>query len=238
MTEPARPKRFYKDVTVTPHEGRYAIALDGRKAKTLGRYVLSAPTQALADSVAGEWAAQGEHIDRNTMPLTGMLSAALDGGVSEAKEWRDEVLNYLGSDLICYRADGPEKLVSRQAEVWDPFIEFMRREFGAILVTTSGVVAVSQPDASIVAVRSRLSRETPETLFAMMVATAISGSAVLALALWNNAEAAETLFAASRVDEWFQEESWGVDEEAKAREERLRTDFLKAAEFLALLRAD
>lgn len=237
MSEAARPKRFYKDVCVVAHEGRHAVALDGRIAKTVDRKALSAPTLALAEAVAREWAGQGERIDRASMPLTAMLSAALDTGEAGADEWREEIVGYLGTDLVCYRAESPQALAERQAHVWNPYVEFMRRAFGAILMTTAGIVAVPQPDASLGAVRAALSKETPETLFALRIATAISGSAALALALWKGEAGAEALFEASRVDERFQEERWGADEEAKAREERLRADFLKAAEFLALLRA-
>lgn len=234
MNTAARPRRFYKDVSVVPHEDRHAIALDGRLAKTRRRHILAAPTLALGEAVAIEWAGQGEHIDRASMPLTGMLSAAIDGGAGEAQKWREEVVNYLTSDLVCYRADAPDALAERQADIWDRYIEFMRREFGAILVTTTGILAVPQADASLSAVRAELQKQTPETLFALQIATAISGSAVLALALLKEADSPQTLFEASRIDERFQEERWGVDDKAKAREDRLRADFLKTAEFLAL----
>lgn len=237
MREAVRPKRFYKDVLAVPHEGRHAIALDGRIAKTMGRKALAAPTLALAEAVAAEWAGQGEHMDRASMPLTAMLSAAIDSGEDGASQWREEIVGYLGSDLVCYRADAPQALAERQADIWDPYVEFMRLEFGAILMTTAGIVAVPQADASLSAVRTALANETPETLFALRIATAISGSAVLALALWKGESGAQTLFEASRIDERFQEERWGADEEAKAREEQLRADFLKGAEFLSLLEA-
>lgn len=236
MSETVRPKRFYKEASVVPHEGRHAIALDGRMAKTMGRNVLCAPTATLADAVALEWADQGDEIDRATMPLTGMLSAAIDAHDDDAEAWREEILKYLGSDLVCYRADTVEKLSARQAAIWDPYVEFMRTEFGAMLVITTGIMAVPQPDASLTAVRSVLSKVASEELFALQIATAIAGSAVLALALWKNLEDAETIFEASRIDERFQEERWGVDEEAKAREDRLKADFLTVARFLSLLK--
>lgn len=237
MSEAAGPKRFYKDVAVVEQADRYAIALDGRIAKTVGRRSLAAPTRALAQAVAAEWRGQGEHISRASMPLTAMLSAAIDASESDAQAWREEIVNYLGSDLVCYRADEPEALAARQAEIWDPYIEFMRRVFGAILITTAGIIAVPQADASLTAVRAALEKETPERLFALQIATAISGSAVLALALWKGEADPGALFEASRVDERFQEGRWGVDDEAKAREERLYGDFMKAAEFLSLLDA-
>lgn len=236
MSETVGPKRFYKDVATVLHEDRHAIALDDRLAKTMGRNVLSAPGLALANAVVAEWAGQGEHIDRASMPLTGLLSASIDGSDADAEQWREEIVKYLGSDLVCYRVAEPDKLASRQAAVWGPYVEFLREEFGAILVTTVGIMAVPQADASSAAVRRSLQKASHETLFALQIATAIAGSAVLALALWKDFADAETIFEASRVDERFQEEQWGVDEEAKAREDRLKADFLTVARFLTLLK--
>ncbi len=236
MTEAVRIKRFYKDVAVAPQAGRYGVWLDGRMAKTRSGALLLAPTDALAAAIAEEWAAQGEHIVRRTMPLTGMQSAAIDGAATAA-DWLEEIVNYLGSDLVCYRAVAPQALAERQAEVWDPYLTFLRQEFGATLITTEGIAAVPQSAAAVSAVRAALKDEPPELLFALQIATAIAGSAVLSLALWRRAFDAEAIFKASRVDERFQEEQWGADEDAQAREAGLWSDFLTVARFLSLLGA-
>lgn len=235
MNKSIRIKRFYKEVSVAPEHDRFAIKLDGRSAKTPGRQLLIAPTKRLALAIAEEWRSQGEEIDQRAMPLCGMLTASIDGGAGALDGWRDEILKFMGTDLVCYRAEAPSALVRRQAEVWDFYLDFMREMFGAPLVKTAGIVAVGQPDAALSAVRRALEKEKPETLFALQIATAIAGSAVLALAVWKVAASAEDAFEASRVDERFQEEKWGVDEEAKAREARLRQDFLTAARFLSLI---
>ncbi|WP_411818082.1 ATP12 family chaperone protein [Hyphococcus sp. DH-69] len=234
-TEEPKPKRFYETVSVQETDGRFEILLDGRVAKTLGGKALAAPNADLAAAVMNEWDAQKDHIDRKTMRLTGILSAAIDGGKKGRKEWIDEILSYLGSDLVCYRADMPEALNKAQAACWEPYIDFMRNEFGAMLVSTTGVVAIGQPDATFSTMRKVLEAEPSERLFALQIATAISGSAVLAMALWKGFKDAEEIFNASRVDEHFQQERWGVDDEAKAREEVLRNDFLTTANFLSLL---
>lgn len=234
MSEQVPIKRFYKDVSIAPQDGRFAIRLDGRSARTPGRKSLSATTQALAETVAQEWRNQKAEIDQRSMPISGMLTASIDGGASARDGWRDEVLKFLGTDLVCYRATSPEALAARQAEIWDPYLDFMRACFGAPLVKTTGIVAVSQPDAAISALRRALEGEKPETLFGLQVATAIAGSAVLALAVWKGAASPADAFAASRLDERFQEEKWGVDDEAKAREARLEEDFQTAAWFLSL----
>lgn len=228
-------KRFYTDVSLDEAGGRFEIRLDGKRARTRAKNPLSAPTKPLGEAVAAEWDAQEDRIDQSAMPLTCILSAAIDGEESAAEKWRSEILAYLGSDLVCYRAEEPAALAERQAEVWSPYLDYVRSEFGAPLVTTSGIVAVAQPEIATGAVRKALEDEAPETLFALRLATAIAGSAVLALALWRGAFAPEDVFEASRVDEHFQEERWGVDEEAKAREDRMRAEFLSVSRFLALL---
>lgn len=230
-----RIKRFYKAVSVGEESGRFQVLLDGKKARTRDKNPLAAPAKALAEALAAEWDAQADFIDQNAMPLTGILSTGIDGGEDAAEKWRDEILDYLKSDLICYRAIEPAALVRRQTESWDGYIEFMRAEFGAALIVTSGVVAVDQPQIAVDAVDKALSAQLPEILFALRLATAITGSAAMALALWRNAFAPEDIFEASRVDERFQEERWGEDDEAKARENRLRAEFMSVSRFLALL---
>jgi len=232
---PSALNRFYETVSIGAEGERFSIKLDGRTARTANRNALSAPTRSLAEAVAEEWASQIDRVAFETMPLTRLLSAAVDGDETGSLEWRNAVVKYLGSDLICYRATGPDGLVTRQAKVWDPYVDWFRQEFDAVLVVTNGVVFVGQPSDAINRADAILRQEAPETLLALKTVTSISGSAVMALALLNRAFEPEETFEASRVDERFQEEKWGVDEEAKAREEGLKTEFLAAARFLSLL---
>lgn len=236
MSENGRQiKRFYDAVSFRAERDRYVILLDGRTAQTSKRNPLSSPSEKLARAVAEEWDSQQSTINRSSMPLTGILSAAIDGGEAVLSECRQDIINYLGSDLLCYRADAPRALVSRQAEKWDPFIRWFNEAFGQTLIVTTGIVAVQQSDAILRAVNDALIHETSEAIHALRIATALSGSAVLALALWKSAFDKNEIFNASRVDEQFQAERWGTDEEASLREDRLRREFLSVAQFMTLL---
>jgi chaperone required for assembly of F1-ATPase len=236
VSQPVRIKRIYKDVAVKPQGEGYCVTLDGREARTLTRAALAAPSENLADAVAAEWDAQGELIDRQTMPLTALLSAAIDAGDAGAAQWRAEILNYLGSDLLCYRAETPAALAARQSQVWDPYIDWLGEETGAALAVTTGVTAVAQPGEAITQVARVLEAPAAFALFGIYTATKISGSAVLALALWKDAWPVDDIFAASRLDEHFQEQRWGADTEAKAREQQLQTEFAAVAEFMRLMK--
>lgn len=231
----AAPKRFYKEVTAAPSENGFGVFLDGRQARTMGRSPLAHHAKELVEAVAEEWAAQGEHIDRKTMPLTALLSVAIDGDEAARKEWAEEILSYLNSDLVCYRASKPKALVNRQHEVWDPYLDWFADHYGAPLMTVEGLIAKSQSDHALNAVRQSLEGCAPEILLGLSTATAITGSAVLALALWQNAFPAEAVFEASRLDERFQEERWGVDGEAHEREQHIKSEFEAVVSFLRLL---
>lgn len=231
----SRPKRFYKTVSVEESENGFQIFLDGRGAKTLKRFPLVAPNVELASAIMREWKAQEGNIDRYAMPLTALLSAAIDGSRKDETESAAEILNYLGADLLCYRANEPQALVERQKEVWDSYLEWFEREFSAKLKVAAGVIALSQPAETIEKIGAALEKTDAPTLLALKTATAITGSAVLALALWKSAFDPEDIFEASRLDERFQEERWGVDAEAKEREDRMRGEFAAVAQFFSLL---
>src|SRR4029077_7182479 len=147
----ARPmlkKRFYRDVGVAAAPEGFAVTLDGRPVKTPARRALAAPSQALGAALAAEWDAQADVIDPARMPLTRLANTIIDGVAAAAREVGAEIEKYLGSDLVCYRAQGPDRLVGRQARQWDPFLAFAREQLGARFEITYGVRFVTQsPDA-------------------------------------------------------------------------------------------
>jgi chaperone required for assembly of F1-ATPase len=228
-------KRFYKDASVGALDGAFAILLDGRPAKTPRRAPIAAPSRPLADAIAAEWAGAGDAVRFDDLRLTRLTATAIDLGAEQAPEWRAELARFAGSDLICYRAQGPEALLRRQRDAWDPFIAWARSELGAPFVTTQGVVAVAQPELAIDAVRRAADGLDPWRLIAAKTAAEITGSAILALALERRAFAPDAIFSASRTDEAYQAEIWGADEEAERRAARLKRDFDAAARFLELL---
>lgn len=225
-------KRFYARATT---DGALLL-LDGKPARTRAGKALEAPTRALAVAIADEWDAQGDRINLAAMPLTKHVSTAIDLAESDSAQWRGAILVYAVADLLCYRAEAPEALAERQALAWDPILAWARDALGVSLVATRGVNHVGQPAFAVRAAEAALKDADAHALVGIRTAADATGSAVIALALWKQAFETERLFAASRVDEEFQAERWGADEEAAARAESLRTEFLAAARYLDLLR--
>ena len=194
------------------------------------------PTAPLAKAVAEEWAAQGEHIQPATMPLTRLVNSAIDGALGREDAVTDDILSHAASDLLFYRADGPEGLVAQQSLYWDPVLAWARNDLGAPFVLAEGVMPVTQPQASLDRVRDRLSGFDAFGLSALHVMTALSGSALLALAVALGRLTPEEAWRAAHVDEDWQISQWGADSDAAARREQRWLDFAAAARTLYLLK--
>jgi chaperone required for assembly of F1-ATPase len=232
----AAVKRFYGNVEVREVEGgRHALTLDGRGARTPARNALSATRRALMLKVAAEWERQGETIDPADMPLTRLINAAIDGVARTMAETRAEILRYAASDLLCYRAEAPAALAARQAEAFDPVLAWAAETLGAALTVGVGVVHVQQSSQSIEALGRALEAfDEPASLAGLSAMTNLTGSALLALATAHGFLAAEEAWRAAHVDEDFQSEFWGVDEEARVRRAARRREF-EAAAVLAIM---
>lgn len=230
-----RVRKFYATVEAEERDGAFAVLLDGRPARTPARAPLALPGRELCEAVADEWRGEGDFVDFDAMMLTRLASTAIDLAPAQRGQWREEVLSLLGSDLLAYRAEAPEKLIQRQTSTWTPFIDWAESAFGARLRTTTGLARIEQPEALLAAAGAHLSAMDDWALIGVKTAAAIAGSSVLGLALQTGAFPAKEIFDASRLDERFQAERWGSDPEAAAREARIEADFMAVANWLELL---
>jgi chaperone required for assembly of F1-ATPase len=236
------PKRFYKEVTVGEAEDGFRVLLDGRPVRTPSRNFLAVPSADLAQALAEEWAAQAEHIDPGYMPLTRILNSALDGVAREIEAVAADVVKYAGSDLLCYRAGEPESLVADQSRIWDPVLAWVREAHGSHFMLAEGVMFVEQPQSAVAAFAGAVEAFAasgpgrPMRLAALHVATTLTGSAILALALACGRLDAEAAWTAAHVDEDYQIRQWGEDSEAQERRARRWHDMQAAARVLAALR--
>jgi len=234
---PRLRKRFYKDVSVGENDG---VLLDGKPVMTPARKPLAAPTRALAQALAAEWDAQKDEIDPARMPLTRLANAVIDAVAEKQRAVAAEIENYLGSDLLFYRAETPAGLIEKQAEHWDPVLEWAREKLGTRFVLAQGVVHVPQPSEALAAARAAIPSDASDAkniwrLGAVSSITSLTGSALLALALHQGARNADQVWAAAHVDEDWSAEQWGADEEAMARRATKQVDFRAAAQILGAL---
>lgn len=235
-SQPQNRKRFYAAGTVAPREnGSFGVELDGRPIKTPAGHALAVPTQALAEAIAGEWNAQGDDIVPASLPLTRLANSAIDGVAEREGEVVQDIVNYAASDLLCFRAASPAGLVANQARVWDPILAWVRTGYDAPFKVGTGVTPLDQPASSLDAVRQAISALGPFRLAALHVLTALTGSALIALAHAKRFLDTDAAWEAANVDENWQASQWGEDFEAAQRQKKRFSEFLNASRFFDLV---
>jgi len=229
-------KRFWTRAEPAETAGGYGVRLDGRAVRTPARAELRVPTHALAAEIAAEWDAQEGTIRPVTMPMTCAANAAIDRVAREADAVAEMLATYGETDLLCYRAESPAELAARQAAAWDPLLDWAESTFHARLVRTTGIMPVAQDRATLDRLHAPLRLLDIWALTAAHDLVCLSGSLVIGLAALHEVAPPETLWRTARIDETWQEEQWGRDEEAHATAERKRAEFLAAARLFRLSR--
>ncbi len=234
----ATMRRFYRQVEVRPAEdGAYAVVLDGRPVRTPEGRPLAVPAEPLARAIAGEWAAQESEVRPEAMPCTRLAATALDRVAPMREVVVAALMRFAETDLVCYRAADPPELAARQNAAWQPLVDWARRRYGAPLTVTTGILPVPQPAEALERLRAAVDELDDTELSAVQALAAATGSLLLALAVREGRIAPEQASEASQIDESFQVERWGEDDEAARRRAALKADVLGAGDFLARCRA-
>ena len=228
-------RRFWKEAQAVERDGTWGVELDGKPLRTPAREPLIVPTKSLAEAISAEWNRVEEKIDPGALPLTGLANAAVDRVAPDKEAFAQGLARYAEADLACYRAEGPSALVDRQAEHWDVLLGWGRRRFDVDFRTTSGIVHVDQPAATIDRLSHAVAALDPFRLAGLSPLVTISGSLLAALGLLEGAFTLEQAWEAATVDDRWQLEQWGSDAEAEGALANRRRDFMAAARFLELL---
>jgi chaperone required for assembly of F1-ATPase len=229
-------KRFYKEAGVGVVDGGFTVTLDGRATRTPGRVPVVVPSADIATAMAAEWAAQGKEIDPLTMPLVRLINSTIETGEAKVPALREEIVKFAGNDLLLYRAEGPDTLVGLQEASWDGALVAIARYFGVSFRPTIGILHQEQPKATLDKLAAVLEEENLFVLAALNSITTLTGSGLLAIAIWHRLLSPDEAWSAAHVDEDFQQSQWGTVEEAVTRRTRRRAEFDAAVSVLEMMR--
>jgi chaperone required for assembly of F1-ATPase len=165
-----------------------------------------------------------------------LAATAIDRVTLQRGQAIEEIVGYVGTDVVCYRADRPAELVARQAAMWQPLVDWATLRFDAPLPVTTGIAPHRPPAVVEAAFRSAVEPLDVWRLTALHAATTACGSIVIGLALTEQRLDAAGAWAAAHLDETYQIEQWGEDAEAAARRAELKRDIEATARFMDLLR--
>lgn len=225
---PEQIKRFYQEVSVRQQDGVFLVELDGRPVKSPSRRQLDLPSKTVADALAGEWRRQKEFINAGDMPVMRFAGFVSDHIVPGPQGARAEISKYARSDLLCYRADGPDRLAARQKRDWDPVLEKFERHFDIRFKVTTGIGYVDQDPQDMQRFEALLEEYDGYDLGALHLMTTLMGSACLAISVAKGWLTAEHAWSRAHLDEDFQSEFWGEDLEA-AQRRQFRFEELRVA---------
>lgn len=227
-------KRFYKEVTVEPVEGGWRVLLDGRPIRTAGGRPQRVPSRALAEALAAEWAEQGEEIDTSRFRFRDLADYAVDVVATDREEAIRSILPYGETDTLCYRAENGEALHARQLALWEPLLTAAEARWDVHFERIGGIIHRAQPEETLARMEAVLAAESDFTLAALKTLASLAASLVVALAAIPPDADAEVLWNAANLEEDWQAELWGKDQEAEARRARRLAAFAAAARFAAL----
>jgi chaperone required for assembly of F1-ATPase len=233
-TRTPKRKRFYAKAGAVEGKDGFVVTLDDKPVRTPSGRQLMVPVRAIADAIVAEWEAQQEFIDPLIMPMTRFANSVVDAVIDRVEAVTEDMAKYFESDLLFYRAGHPEALVAREAAHWDPLLFWAADTLGAHFILAEGIVHVRQPESAIAAVRAALPAD-PWSIAALHVITTLTGSALLALALSRGVVDPDQAWAAAHVDEDWNIEKWGVDEEVAAKRAARLVDFRAAVRILEAL---
>lgn len=226
-----KAKRFWKGTSVVELPTGFSVKLDERDVKTPAKADLILPTYAMAKAIAREWDAQQEEIDPHSMPVTRAANAAIDKVSQQQKEVTDIVAAYADADLLCYRAVGPISLIERQNQAWDPLLDWAEDTFGVRLQLVEGVMHAAQNQEELKKLTADVHKMDAFALTAFHELVSLSGSFVIGLATIYKRNPPQELWQIARVDEIWQNEQWGEDEEAQEAARYKESEFVQATQF-------
>ena len=230
-------KKFYKEATYKDENGLYLITLDGRTINTPANNILVCQSERLARAICDEWNAQDENIVPDKMPLTQYCYTALDYIPKHRSEIINTMMNFLDTDLVCYRTDDPADLGQLQAQNWDPFIDWFESHFDYRLATTTGLSALKHDNDAHERVLKHVHTLDHDHLTIAQSLTATCGSLVMALRFIDEQVSSEDMFNAAFVEELYQgrvydEDRYGIDPNQEKQRAKFTQDINAARIFL------
>ncbi len=224
-------KRFWKEASVVAVGDGFTVHLDGRKLRTPVKSELIVPTRVMAEAIASEWDAQLEKVDPLTMPVTRSANAAIDKVAPMHAEVSALVAAYGGTDLLCYRAESPIELIERQNRAWNPLLEWAADTLSAPLKTGIGIVHVEQDAEVLASLAKRVAEMGAFQLAAFHDLVGMSGSLIIGFATTYKLLPVSDLWRCSRIDEDWQIDKWGEDDEEITTSKGKKMGFEHAARF-------
>ncbi|KAF9477375.1 ATP12-domain-containing protein [Pholiota conissans] len=210
-------KRFWKDVGIQQRGDSLVVTLDDRALKTPSGKVLQLPlTKSLpASLIAAEWDHQETVLKPHALPMTSIVSRAVDAMNDEAtrRQVREALVKYIHTDTICFFHNNPEPLERLQSEHWTPLLDWARKTYEIEINVSNSILSIRQPAETEKKLLKVMESFDLWQMAALERATYSSKSFIIALAVVTNHLTVEEAALAASVEVNSQIERWGEVED-------------------------
>jgi len=230
-------KKNWKTVQVKEKSiNSYEILLDNNILKTPLKNELIIPNAKIAEEIYKEWNQETKFLNTDDMTFYGIISTSIDKIFGNRKKYIDDVLNFVDTDLICYRANKPIDLVQWQSKNWDPIISKVESYINNKIQVFKGIMPSKQDKEIHIKITSLLTKFSDLEIAVLHRITNITGSIFLTLCVLKNDTVKKNTFKLSYLDELWQAKNWGYEEEASKNRENINSELNRIIYFLDCLR--
>ena len=230
-------KKFWKNVCVKSKlKNSFEIFLDKRILKTPMQKDLIFSNYKIAKETALEWDINEKEINTENMVFYGLISTAIDKINHDKVLYIENVLGFINTDLICYRADGPNELVDLQNSSWNPIISFIKKYIDVELKFFIGVMPSKQSLEIFIRLKTLINSFSDIEISALHRMTNLTGSIFISICILNGDILKNEAFELSFLDELWQAKNWGVEEESLDKRDKIAKELNRIISFVELIR--
>lgn len=143
----------------------------------------------------------------------------------------DKLVKFSVTDMMLFWGDEKD-LVARQKQIWNPILEWCQQLLETELIVTQTLNVPCPIQDSGVRIRIFLNSLSDKELSAFYVAALSMKSVLLASALVKGRINANEAFEAANLEEIWQNEQWGVEEDAENRRLEMKKELTAVEAFL------
>ena len=230
-------KKFWKIVQVKKKlKNSFEILLDKRILKTPMQKDLIFSNYKIAKETALEWDIDEKEINTENMVFYGLISTAIDKISNDKVSYIDNVLGFINTDLICYRADKPNELIDLQNSSWNPIISFIKKYIDVELKFFIGVMPSKQSLEIFNRLKTLINSFSDIEISALHRMTNLTGSIFISICILKGDVLKNEAFELSFLDELYQAKNWGVEQESLDKRDKIAKELNRIISFVELIR--
>ena len=230
-------KKFWKIVQVKKKtKNSFEILLDKRILKTPMQKDLIFSNYKIAKETALEWDIDEKEINTENMVFYGLISTAIDKISNDKVSYIENVLGFINTDLICYRADGPNELVDLQNSSWNPIISFIKKYIDVELKFFIGVMPSKQSIEIFNRLKTLINSFSDIEISALHRMTNLTGSIFISICILKGDVLKNEAFELSFLDELYQAKNWGIEQESLDKRDKIAKELNRIISFVELIR--